>query len=60
MKKPKSEKNKKYRVVWTDTNGNIKFCQNLSVTLARMVIKYLHKHKIYDIEVKRDWSNEDN
>ena len=43
MKAQKSEKNKRYQVIWADKNGIVRFKRNLCIEFAFRLSTYLYR-----------------
>lgn len=60
MKAQKSEKNKRYQVIWADKNGVMHFKRNLCIEFAFRLSTYLYREGYEFVKIRRDFSNEDN
>lgn len=60
MKAQKSEKSKRYQVIWADKNGIVRFKRNLCLTFAFRLSTYLCREGYDFVKIRRDFSNEDN
>ena len=60
MKTQKSEKNKRYQVIWADKNGIVRFKRNLPLSFAFRLSTYLYREGYDFVKIRRDYSNEDN
>ena len=60
MTAQKSEKNKRYQVIWADKNGIVPFNMNLCLTFAFRLSTCLYREGYDFVKIRRDFSNEDN